>query len=241
MEQDRTNTTPPKPERPAASLPHRSKWHRLFVWTAVLLIFGVIFWLVLRHHDEAQTATSSRRAFAGPVTITTATAKKSDIGVYLDAIGTVTPVYTDSITSQVTGLVTQVHYQVREARSQYFPAISVAPSATRGGASANLNNASNNNTNTAGSGSRSQVSASLYTLPLEASWEPDLWGKVRNTVRENQYAAQVSAADLETERLTEEASLAEYFFEIRGQDQLQEIYNQTVEADQKALDLTRAL
>ena len=106
-----------------------------------------------------------------------------------------------------------------------------------GGASANLNNVNNTSTSGTGSGSgaRSQVSASLYTLPLEASWEPDLWGKVRNTVRENQYAAQVSAADLETERLTEEASLAEYFFEIRGQDQLQEIYNQTVEADQKAL------
>jgi NodT family efflux transporter outer membrane factor (OMF) lipoprotein len=60
-------------------------------------------------------------------------------------------------------------------------------------------------------------------------------------VRESQYAAQVSAADLENERLTEQASLAEYFFEIRGQDQLQQIYNDTVEADQKALELTRAL
>ena len=56
-----------------------------------------------------------------------------------------------------------------------------------------------------------------------------------------QYAAQVSAADLENERLTEQASLAEYFFEIRGQDQLQQIYNDTVDADQKAYDLTRAL
>ncbi len=130
---------------------------------------------------------------------------------------------------------------VREARSQYFPTISVGPSATRAGASAN----GTNNTNTSGtattSSSRSQVSASLYTLPVEASWEPDLWGKVRNTVRQSQYAAQVSAADLENERLTEQASLAEYFFEIRGQDQLQQIYNDTVEADQKALELTRAL
>jgi NodT family efflux transporter outer membrane factor (OMF) lipoprotein len=78
-------------------------------------------------------------------------------------------------------------------------------------------------------------------LPLEASWEPDLWGKVRNTVRQAQYAAQVSAADLENERLTEQASLAEFFFEIRGQDQLQKIFNDTVDADQKAYDLTRSL
>jgi NodT family efflux transporter outer membrane factor (OMF) lipoprotein len=85
------------------------------------------------------------------------------------------------------------------------------------------------------------VSASLYTLPAEASWEPDLWGKVRNTVRQAQYAAQVSAADLENERLTEQTALAQYFFEIRGQDELQRIFNETVEADQKAYDLTRGL
>ena len=60
-------------------------------------------------------------------------------------------------------------------------------------------------------------------------------------MRQAQYAAQVSAADLENERLTEQASLAEYFFEIRGQDQLQKIFNDTVEADQKTYDLTRAL
>jgi NodT family efflux transporter outer membrane factor (OMF) lipoprotein len=130
---------------------------------------------------------------------------------------------------------------VREARSQYFPTISVTPSATRVRASASSNGTSSTNTAGQGSASRSPVTASLITLPVEASWEPDLWGKVRNTVRESQYTAQISAADLENERLSEQASLAEYFFEIRGQDKLQEIYNQTVEADQKALDLTRAL
>jgi outer membrane protein TolC len=80
-----------------------------------------------------------------------------------------------------------------------------------------------------------------FSLPFDVSWEPDLWGRVRNTVREYQYAAQVSAADLENERLTEQADLAEYYFELRGQDALQDLYNRTVEADQKSLDLTRAL
>lgn len=45
------------------------------------------------------------------MTITTGTAQKGNIGVYLDAIGTVTPVYTASITSQVTGVVESVNYQ----------------------------------------------------------------------------------------------------------------------------------
>jgi NodT family efflux transporter outer membrane factor (OMF) lipoprotein len=125
---------------------------------------------------------------------------------------------------------------VREARAQYFPTLSVAPSVTHSRASANLG------ASTGSTGSTTpQLQSTLYTLPLEASWEPDLWGKVRNTVRSAQYAAQVSAADLENERLTEQASLAEYFFQIRGQDELQKIYDDTVVADRKAYELTRAL
>jgi outer membrane protein TolC len=62
------------------------------------------------------------------------------------------------------------------------------------------------------------------TLPVDASWAPDLWGKVRNQIREAQYNAQVSEADLENVKLTEQATLAIYFFEIRGQDALQAVY-----------------
>jgi NodT family efflux transporter outer membrane factor (OMF) lipoprotein len=132
---------------------------------------------------------------------------------------------------------------VREARSQYFPTVSAAPSISHSRTSANLRGVTNVNGTgtTTTTSSTSQLQSTLYTLPLEASWAPDLWGKVRNTVREAQYAAQVSAADLENERLTEQAGLAEYFFEIRGQDQLQKIYDDTVVADQKALELTRGL
>ncbi len=54
-----------------------------------------------------------------------------------------------------------------------------------------------------------------------------------------EYSAQVSTADLELEKLVVQASLAQYFFEIRGQDMLQQILNQTVEVDQKALDVTQ--
>jgi NodT family efflux transporter outer membrane factor (OMF) lipoprotein len=132
---------------------------------------------------------------------------------------------------------------VREARSQYFPTLTAAPSVTHSRASANLGSttANTSGTGTTTSTTTPQLQSTLYSLPLEASWEPDLWGKVRNTVRQAQYAAQVSAADLENERLTERASLAEYFFQIRGQDQLQKIFDETVDADQKAYDLTRSL
>jgi membrane fusion protein, multidrug efflux system len=117
MQEDLIKTKPPassidpQHQLPASRL-QNSRWQRLFVWIVILLAFGVIVWLVLRHHEEAQAGvSSSRRALTGPVTVTTAVAQKGNIGVYLQAIGTVTPVYTDSITSEVMGLVSQVHYQ----------------------------------------------------------------------------------------------------------------------------------
>jgi NodT family efflux transporter outer membrane factor (OMF) lipoprotein len=128
---------------------------------------------------------------------------------------------------------------VREARSQYFPTISAGPSLTHTRTSANLGGVSTGSGAT--STNASHLQNTVYTLPLEASWTPDLWGKVRNTVREAQYSAQLSAADLANETLTEQAALAEYFFEIRGQDALQKLYNDTVEADRKELELTRSL
>ena len=111
---------------------------------------------------------------------------------------------------------------VREARSQFFPTLAAAPSVTHSQLSRNLSGSTTVNAN--GTGSNFTPQSTIYSLPLEASWEPDLWGKIRNTVRQARYAAQVSAADLENERLTEQAALAEFFFEIRGQDQLQKLF-----------------
>ncbi len=65
----------------------------------------------MRKRDATATAAKSPRGGGGPVTLVTATAQKGDIGVYLDSIGTVTPVYTASITSQVNGIVIAVHYK----------------------------------------------------------------------------------------------------------------------------------
>lgn len=84
---------------------------RVIVWLVILLIFAAGFLLVLRHKEDASKAAAPRRGAGGTVTLTTATAKKGDIGVYLDAIGTVTPVYTASITSQVSGLIISVNYR----------------------------------------------------------------------------------------------------------------------------------
>ena len=82
------------------------------MWVAILLIFAGGFVLVLRRQNGTSAAAGGgRRALGGTVTVTTATAKSGDIGVYIDAIGTVTPVYTASITSQVNGMITAVSYR----------------------------------------------------------------------------------------------------------------------------------
>ncbi len=127
---------------------------------------------------------------------------------------------------------------VREARSEYFPTVTATPSWGRSRTSSNLYNGNGNGT--VNNGNNNGITSSVASLPLAVSWEPDLFGRIRNTVHEEQYAAQLSAADLENERLTEQASLAEYFFEIRGQDALQQVLNNTVEADKRALAFNQA-
>jgi NodT family efflux transporter outer membrane factor (OMF) lipoprotein len=79
-----------------------------------------------------------------------------------------------------------------------------------------------------------------FSVPVDASWSPDLWGRVRNAVRASRYAAQVSAADLVNVRLMQESSLATFYFELRGQDALVELYERTIRADTESLELTRA-
>lgn len=116
---------------------------------------------------------------------------------------------------------------IAEARSQFWPQISVGPSFNRSRSSGNLHNTATANTG---------QTSTLWSAPLDITWTPDFFGKIRNEVREAQYASQVSAADLQLEKLTEQASLAQYYFEIRGQDMLQQIVDQTVAADQKSLD-----
>jgi len=87
----------------------RRKGISAVVWIVILLGFAGVFYWVLHHKDDAAaTAASAKRG--GTVAVTTATAQKGNIGVYVDAIGTVTPVNTASITSQVSGIVTAVHF-----------------------------------------------------------------------------------------------------------------------------------
>ncbi|HEY6384617.1 MAG TPA: efflux RND transporter periplasmic adaptor subunit [Candidatus Acidoferrum sp.] len=109
------------------SSPAKRKGGKVLAWIVMLLIFAVAFVLILRHHDDTTTAAKAPKGGGGPVTLTTTTAQKGDIGVYLDSIGTVTPVYTASITSQVNGIVTAVHYTEGQIVRKGDPLIDIDP------------------------------------------------------------------------------------------------------------------
>jgi NodT family efflux transporter outer membrane factor (OMF) lipoprotein len=132
---------------------------------------------------------------------------------------------------------------VAQARSQLYPTIGTTPSISRSQSSGNLGN-STPTTGTGGTGGTVTTTAgrqsSLFSLPADVSWAPDLWGRIRSQIHAAQYNAQVSAADLENERLIEQASLASFLFELRGQDALRKIFDETIEADKKSVELTRA-
>jgi len=115
---------------------------------------------------------------------------------------------------------------IREARSQYFPSVTVNPSI----ANSRLSTAF---------GQTVGINYTTYALPLEASWEPDLWGRVRNTVKANTFAAQASAADLENVRLSAQSDLAADYFQLRAQDSLKQVLDATVRAYRESLELTR--
>jgi membrane fusion protein, multidrug efflux system len=91
------------------------------------IVVAVALYFALRRRGDQVQAAAPVRATAGAVRLTTATAKRGDIGVYLDAIGTVTPIYTATITSQVSGLVSAIHYREAQTVRKGDPLIDIDP------------------------------------------------------------------------------------------------------------------
>jgi NodT family efflux transporter outer membrane factor (OMF) lipoprotein len=136
---------------------------------------------------------------------------------------------------------------VKEARSQLFPTVTTNPSITVQRPSATLSRGTAGGSSGSGSGSGTGTASSPtstftdYDLPFDATWQPDLFGRIRNTVRSATYGAQASAADLENTRLSMQAEVAIDYFQLRGQDALKKLLDSTVTAYQQSLDLTKAL
>ena len=109
--------------------------------------------------------------------------------------------------------------------ANYYPTIGSTPAITQSDAGKN-----------AGRGAGG--TASSFSLPFTASWEPDFWGRVRLSVQNAVDSAQASAATLENARLSAQALLATDYFLIAGNDMQQAVLANTIEAYQKNLTLT---
>ncbi|MDA8413039.1 MAG: efflux transporter outer membrane subunit [Desulfobacteraceae bacterium] len=115
---------------------------------------------------------------------------------------------------------------VRATRSGYFPQVSAGASVNRARSSSGKSSS--------GSGSIS----TNFLLSAEASWELDVWGRIRRSVEASQAGSQASAADLESLRLSTQAELALNYFQLQTIDAQTRLYEATISSFRQFLKLT---
>lgn len=119
--------------------------------------------------------------------------------------------------------------QARELTAQagaaLYPTVGASASKTRAQGQQSTTSASNLRDN--------------YSALLSASWELDLWGGLRRGREAASAAEQASVADLESARLSARAQLATSYFQLRVLDAQQELLSETVQAYERALQITR--
>jgi NodT family efflux transporter outer membrane factor (OMF) lipoprotein len=144
---------------------------------------------------------------------------------------------------------------VLEAQSQLFPTFNLAPTATRektsaalagiGGGTVGTSTGTTTTTGTTTGSTPPQSTTTaphnIFTLPLEASYQIDLWGSIRNTVAANRFSAQASAATLANALLSTQSTLAQDYFQLRVADEQRRILDTTVADYAAVFAMTRTL
>ena len=128
----------------------------------------------------------------------------------------------------------QARALVSQARAGFWPTIAASVSRQRGASG----------TRTATNGASQLVTTNApsritNSAGISANWDLDIWGKIRRTTESNRASAQSSAAALAAARLSAQAALATDYFELRAQDQLQKLLDDTVEAETQSLKITQ--
>jgi NodT family efflux transporter outer membrane factor (OMF) lipoprotein len=122
----------------------------------------------------------------------------------------------------------QARALVQQARAAYFPTVTIGIGVSRTARSP-----------TSGTGEvRDSRPFTDHSLPVDVSWELDVWGRIRRTVESSQATAQASAADLEAATLSARAELAQDYFQLRSLDGQKQLLDNTVVAFDKSLQLT---
>jgi len=117
----------------------------------------------------------------------------------------------------------EAKFAVRIARSNLYPTVSGAPSIV----------------NSRVTGTNSGNAYTTYELPVDVSYQADIWGSIRRSIVASAEAAQASDAQLENARLSYQAELAQDYFELRGTDGEKELLDTTVKSYQDYLKLTQ--
>jgi NodT family efflux transporter outer membrane factor (OMF) lipoprotein len=123
---------------------------------------------------------------------------------------------------------------VSQARAGFWPSLSANAGVQRQGSPIAVVSASGAQTQI---GTRTQTS---YSAGLSAVWDLDIWGKIRRTSESELASAESSAAALAAARLSAQAELATDYFELRAQDQLQKLLDDTVEAETQSLHIAES-
>jgi len=122
----------------------------------------------------------------------------------------------------------QARALVQAARAAYFPTVTVGLGVTRSQPSATVNPGPAKVTN----------AFTEHSLPIDVSWELDVWGRIRRTVESAQANTEANVADLEAAKLSARAELAQDYFQLRSLDAQKQLLDTTTVAFQKSLDLT---
>jgi NodT family efflux transporter outer membrane factor (OMF) lipoprotein len=130
----------------------------------------------------------------------------------------------------------QARALVGEARAAYFPTLGLSASASRSGQRLSGGGGAGGAIGATSSATRV---GNAFDTSLDASWEPDLWGKVSRTVSAQQAGQQGAAADLANARLSAQATLAQTYFQLRALDATQRLLDETVAAYAQSLKLTQ--
>ncbi|WP_126284968.1 efflux transporter outer membrane subunit [Burkholderia stagnalis] len=125
----------------------------------------------------------------------------------------------------------QARALVDQARAAYFPTVGLTASGSRA--------RTPRTSVSSGSGGSSGSISNSYSVGLDASWEPDLWGKVSRTVGAQRAGEAAAAADLANARLSQQATLAQTYFQLRTADALQQLLDDTVASYARSLQLTQ--
>jgi NodT family efflux transporter outer membrane factor (OMF) lipoprotein len=123
----------------------------------------------------------------------------------------------------------QARALVANARADWWPNVTIGVSATRARQSANL-----------GTSFASGRTTNEFAMPIEASWELDVWGRIRRNVESSEASAQASAADMEATRLSLQATLATDYFQLRALDAQRRLFDETTDAFARSLALTKS-